>query len=249
MTKNTKSKAVETTLPENSFIKLELNKVASLKKEFKAEQAKFVKTAVNPDLTDVELLVFLSFANKLELNPFLGEIIPIVYGKNTKDRRVNYIITRNGKRVVAGRTGQLEKLTSRAIYYSGNDECAPWTEGATLWGAEATVTRGGVDFTVSVPFKEYNTGYNVWKSKPETMIKKVAESQALSAAFPEILGAAYDESEADSMNNRKVIEVPNGDAPATMEQLQSLNEMGVDFSSTITRKEATELLTSKKRKE
>lgn len=51
------------------------------------------------------------------------------------------------------------------------------------------------DFTETVYFDEYNTGRNLWKSKPRTMIAKVAEMHALRMACPEELSQAYVEEE------------------------------------------------------
>ena len=51
------------------------------------------------------------------------------------------------------------------------------------------------DFTALVYFNEYNSGKNQWKSKPRTMIAKVAEMHALRKACPEELAKAYIEEE------------------------------------------------------
>lgn len=51
------------------------------------------------------------------------------------------------------------------------------------------------DFTETAYFKEYNTGKNLWTSKPRTMIAKVAEMHALRMACPEELSQAYVEEE------------------------------------------------------
>ena len=68
------------------------------------------------------------------------------------------------------------------------------------------------DFTAKVYFDEYNTGRNLWVSKPRTMIAKVAEMHALRMACPEELSQTYIEEEFDS-------ELANGyllkDGPAT----------------------------------
>lgn len=64
---------------------------------------------------------------------------------------------------------------------------------------EVTVKRK-VDDTIGeysslVYFSEYNTGRNLWKNKPRTMIAKVAEMHALRMACPEELQKAYIEEE------------------------------------------------------
>lgn len=51
------------------------------------------------------------------------------------------------------------------------------------------------DYTATVFFSEYNTGKNLWASKPRTMLAKVAEMHALRMACPEELSQAYTEEE------------------------------------------------------
>jgi hypothetical protein len=51
------------------------------------------------------------------------------------------------------------------------------------------------EYTAMVYFSEYSTGYNLWKTKPRTMIAKVAEMHALRKACPEELSQAYVEEE------------------------------------------------------
>ena len=50
-------------------------------------------------------------------------------------------------------------------------------------------------FTAKVYFDEYNTGKNLWVSKPRTMICKVAEMHALRSACPEEMAQVYVEEE------------------------------------------------------
>lgn len=242
-------------IPQVTFLKDELNNIALLKDAYNEGQWKFVRSVVNKDLTDTELLVFISFASKLQLNPLLREIIAIVYNKDDPVKRVvNYIVPRDGKRIVATRTGGLESITKEAIYVKDIDaqtrRVQPW-EGGKLWGATATVRRNNVDYTVVVPLSEYNTGDNVWKYKPETMIKKVAESQALTAAFPELLGGIYDDVEQTSMDaaQPKELNVPNGDDPASDQQVEALIEQGYSPKELVglTRSQAVKLLTSKRK--
>lgn len=51
------------------------------------------------------------------------------------------------------------------------------------------------NFTATVYFNEYNKGRDNWKTKPRTMIAKVAEMHALRMAFPIKLDKAYIEDE------------------------------------------------------
>lgn len=49
-----------------------------------------------------------------------------------------------------------------------------------------------------VSLSEYNQGRNLWKSKPATMIRKVALVQALREAWPAMFSQVYDSSEIDT---------------------------------------------------
>jgi len=51
------------------------------------------------------------------------------------------------------------------------------------------------EFTATVDFDEYTTNQNLWKSKPKTMIAKVAEMHALRMACPEAVADMYTEEE------------------------------------------------------
>jgi len=226
----------------------QMKEIVELKDGFKEEQVKFIKNLVNEDLSDNELYMFLVVASKAGLNPFNREIVAVVYdkdGKTDMGRRVNYIVTRDGKRAVANKRGGLDSVVTEAIYTKqvknpSDDKdmitilVQPW-EGGTLWGAKSTVTRNGKKFESIVPLKEYNTGKSVWANKPETMIKKVAESQALSQAVPELLGL-YDDSEMSSAaqtSTPATPQLPNGDEILKKgdPMLETLNVMGADIAT------------------
>ena len=51
------------------------------------------------------------------------------------------------------------------------------------------------EYTAKVYFDEYNTGKNLWITKPRTMICKVAEMHALRSACPEEMAQVYVEEE------------------------------------------------------
>jgi len=64
---------------------------------------------------------------------------------------------------------------------------------------------------------EYSTGRSVWKDKPATMIRKVAESQCLRACFQDLLGGSYDEAEMIDRSSEII-------KPRAVDQLKSLIE-------------------------
>ena len=60
------------------------------------------------------------------------------------------------------------------------------------------------DYTATVYFSEYDKGRDNWKTKPRTMIAKVAEMHALRMAFPEELSETYIEDEFREEKNYRV---------------------------------------------
>lgn len=60
-------------------------------------------------------------------------------------------------------------------------------------------------FTAKVYFDEYNTGKNLWVTKPRTMICKVAEMHALRMACPEEMAQVYVEEEMQKEVSGEVI--------------------------------------------
>lgn len=246
----------EETKPQGyALIANQMKEVIELKESFKEEQVKFIKNMLNPDLTDNELYMFLLFASKAGLNPFNKEIIAVVYSKNDPaKRRVSTIVARDGKRAVAERKGGIEKVETKAIYtkevtieteqdgkVTQTIVVKPW-EGGKLWGATCTVVRNGKAFTAEVPFSEYTTGRDLWAAKPSTMIKKVAESQALSMAVPELLGA-YDESEMPNEPAQVAAAlVEGGDKEVAKDDplMATLKVLGGDMNRTYTRQEAND---------
>ena len=131
---------------------------------------------------------------------------------------------------IAGRDSYLT-LAHRTGQFAGIESCVKIEECPTLddkgkWVLEtdlvayATVFKKGFDkpFVVSVRYAEYAQKTNkgditkFWNEKPETMLKKVAESQVLRKAFN--ITGLYDESELSdietslSVNNANKLEKP-----------------------------------------
>lgn len=182
--------------------------LAEIQKQMEQKQMEYIREMVAPslDIKQVPLLIYR--ANKLGLNLLAGEISAYT----NKEGQMVLVQAREGKRRKAGETNELEYMQTEAVYAVKDAEgkykkCEFW-EGGELLGATCRIKRKGHDreTVVTVKLSEYNTGYKIWANKPETMIKKVAQSQALSEAFPE-LGGVYDESEIPTM----VIDARGGD--------------------------------------
>lgn len=99
---------------------------------------------------------------------------------------------------------------------------------------EVTVKRlvEGVtgEYSALVFFNEYNTGRNLWATKPHTMIAKVAEMHALRMACPEELSQSYIEEEVQQTPiEAEAIDVT--DYKTKLEATTNLDELKAVWSS------------------
>lgn len=100
------------------------------------------------------------------------------------------------------------------------------------------------EYSATVYFDEYNTGYNLWKAKPKTMIAKVAEMHALRKACPEELSQVYVEEdyqketpETDLLDEGIKSKVANAKTIEELKTIYKENEgLGKDFAKLVTSK-------------
>ena len=126
-------------------------------------------------LTEQQKNIFIEIAVSCGLNPFKREIYPIGYGNNFN------VIT--GYEVY-------QKRADRTGLFDGYE--TEWEEDANgnIKTCTCIVYRKDRSHPTKqkVYFAEYNLGNSIWKSKPHTMIEKVAIAQAFRKAFPDELG-------------------------------------------------------------
>ena len=154
------------------------------------------------DLTsDQELVFFMNTCKMQGLNPLAqGEVYLIKYSKD------------DPAQMVVGKDAYLRRAYSNPDYLYKNDgivvqrgqeliQKAGWClyPGETLIGGWCRVyfMRNGKERETfkEVSFGEYNKGQANWKSKPATMINKVAISQCVRDAFPKDYEGLYSEDE------------------------------------------------------
>ena len=156
------------------------------------EQVGVIKNTVAKGTTDTELAYFLMTAQQVGLSPFTKEVWCY------KDGKGNQIIFagRDGFLKIAQRDQRWNGITSSEV--RENDEFSldipqgivhhkitNMRERGKIIGAYAYVKPKGVDTATIewVDFETYDKGYNVWKTHPADMIKKVAETRVLKKAF------------------------------------------------------------------
>lgn len=152
--------------------KIEKNPVQVI--DFTAKATEYL-TAMGLQLPEKHKKMFVELSQAYGLNPFKREIYAVGYGNN-----FNVITGYEVYLKRAERTGLLDG-------YETN-----WEEDANggIKSCTCTVYRKDRQHPTKqkVYFSEYNLGTAIWKSKPHTMIEKVAIAQAFRKAFPDELG-------------------------------------------------------------
>ena len=139
--------------------------------------------------------LFIAIAIRNQLDPFKREIHAVPYWNSQKNAYDLSIVT--GYETYLKRAERSNKLNGW--------KC--WTEGTIKDGdLRAVIEIERKDWNKplhhEVEFNEYNLDRGLWKTKPKTMIKKVAMAQAFRLAFPEDLGGLpYTADEIDTGNN------------------------------------------------
>ncbi|MDO5559394.1 MAG: phage recombination protein Bet [Oscillospiraceae bacterium] len=142
-----------------------------------------------------EIVMFINLCKYQHLNPFLREAYLIKYGENDPAQMVvgkSAFEARadRDERYQGYKAGVVVQRADKSIEYRPGTLVIP---GETLVGGWCDVYVNGYKEPVhaSVSLAEYNTGKSVWKSKPGTMIRKVAKAQALREAFPNAFSGMY----------------------------------------------------------
>jgi phage recombination protein Bet len=160
-----------------------------------------IKEIFGKTLSAQEFKMLVNMGKSTGLNPFLREIWCVKYG----DSPASIFIGRDGYRRSAQSDPNYDYHSIDCVYSNDNYQMVNGevvhkynlSDRGFLIGAYCSVKRknSSKPITVFVSFKEYNTGKAEWAKKPETMIKKVSEAQALRMAFQALFSNTYDESE------------------------------------------------------
>lgn len=195
-------------------------------------QIALIQNTVAKDCNNDEFNLFIEVARAKGLDPFLGQIIPMVFSKgNAAKRKMTIIISRDGQRVIAQRCGDYRPASKPPLYETDKELASPLNPhgiiAATvyLWKqdpktAEWYEVAGQAFWDEFAPVKDewaqgddgrnYKTGNQKlddsgnWCRMPRLMIAKCAEMQALRAGWPEQFTGLYDEAE---MDRAKVIDM------------------------------------------
>lgn len=165
---------------------------------FTSEDRKLLKETQYPDFTDAELRMFTTACERAQLDPFVKQI----YAQKREDKRnrrwnVTVQASIDGIRLQAARTGKYEG--QMPTQWCGEDGI--WRD---VWLSKdpPSAARVGVlhqDFREPLyavaTWRSYAQDTFIWKSLPDVMLAKVAESLALRKAFPAELSGLYSDAE------------------------------------------------------
>ena len=171
-----------------------------------------VKKCFAPSLSDDEFKIFVGLGKSLNANPFTREIWAVKYSGNA----ASIFCGRDFYRRKGQEQSDYDGHIVNAIYE--NDQFSikdgqpehivnSFKNRGLLIGAFCSVYKKNkrVPYFVTVKLEEYNKGQSNWKTMPETMIKKVAESQALRGAYQGIFAGTNDESEEAAIQYNAIV--------------------------------------------
>ena len=190
-------------------------------------------------VSDQEIVLFINTCKMQKLNPLVqGDVYLIKYSKDDPAQMVvgkdaylrraddhpDYRHKKDG--IVVIRNGEVLQKEGCCVY-PGEELIGGW--------CRVYFQRNGENFDTykEVSLSEYNKGMANWKSKPATMINKVAISQAVRDAFPKDFEGIYSEDEMLASgaippvdpNTGEVLEEVHDDPVISQEQRQALFKM------------------------
>lgn len=167
------------------------------------EELKIIKNIFAPKLNNLEFEFFVELGKATNLNPFLREIWAVKYAENSS---AQIFIGRDGYRKAAQANKNYASHQVDAVYSNDDFQIVDGRVShnyklenrGKLLGAYCLVWKKNQEIPIFnyVEFEEYSTNKGLWRSakdggKPATMIKKVAEAQALRMCFQEIFAGSY----------------------------------------------------------
>jgi len=151
------------------------NEIKKIENSYTDKQIELIRSMYSKNTTKEEFELFMYIAGKYQLDPLVKQIWCVQFEKKENGKVVGY----EKPQIYAGRDGFLE-IAHRSGVFNGmkSGMKSPTTAYAEIYRKDMQFP-----FYVEVDLSEYSTGQSLWRSKPHTMLVKVAESQALRKAF------------------------------------------------------------------
>ena len=165
-------------------------------------------TKGNADVTDQELVQFISVCKFNKLNPFLNEAYLIKFKSARGDGNAQMIVSKEALFKRAEACEQYDGIEAGIIVLRGDnvvelEGCFRQAKDVLLGGWAKVYRKDRRVPTVSkVNLSEYDKANSIWNEKKATMISKIAKVQALREAFPSQLGAMYAKEETSALEQQ-----------------------------------------------
>ena len=165
-------------------------------------------TKGNADVTDQELVQFISVCKFNKLNPFLNEAYLIKFKSARGDGNAQMIVSKEALFKRAEACEQYDGIEAGIIVLRGDnvvelEGCFRQAKDVLLGGWAKVYRKDRRVPTVSkVNLSEYDKGNSIWNEKKATMISKIAKVQALREAFPSQLGAMSAKEETSALEQQ-----------------------------------------------
>lgn len=183
-----------------------------------------------------------------KLNPFAGDVHIAVFNNEPQ-----IIVSKDFLLKTATAQPTFDGLKAGVIVANKKTGKLIYREGS-LVGANSEVLVGGwaevfdknrrTPSRAEVSLQEYNQGRALWKTKPATMIRKVALTQALREAYPSLYGGLYEQSEfpehEDTHMRQKAHTATQRHAERTQTQTRDQQSQETQTSAPATPKDTTE---------
>ena len=149
--------------------------------------------------TDADVAGFLALCRARGLNPLARDAYLVKYG----DGPASTIVSKDYYMRTATLQSTFQGLRAGVVVVTASGELIE-REGALVGGqterlvggwAEVRDSRWTSPMKAVVAMSEYDSGKSLWRSKPATMIRKVAVVQVLREAYPASSAGLYDEAE------------------------------------------------------
>lgn len=177
---------------------------------FSQDTIELIKSTIAKGCSNEELQMFLAVCNRTGLDPFAKQLYAVPRWDSKLNRNtVTFQVSIDGFRLIAARTGKYKGQLG--AWWCGED--GVWKD---VWLASTPPLAAKVG-VIHADFKEplfrvakYSSFVQTnkdgkpnqfWSKMPELMLAKVAESQALRAAFPQELSGLYTP---DEMGNPEI---------------------------------------------
>ena len=195
------------------------------------------------DLTPIEFKIFINLGKHLNANPFTREIWAVKYDKS---KPASIFCGRDFYRKRGQSQPDYIWHTAQPVFENDTYEenCGQLIKhvptlknpGQLVLAYCIIKRQNKPDFFLKVFFHEYNQGFSQWKSKPISMLCKVAEAQAFRQAYQAEFEGTYCEGEETDYNaGKQAIDVKNESAePKDDKKTYTIGEVMAVISGDLT---------------